>query len=288
MDYKVKEDTISNWDWEITPRRSWFKLGLKDLYDYRGLIFRFVRRDLMASYQQTIIGPLWIFLQPLLTTLIYLVVFGNIAKIPTDGIPKILFYLSGSIIWSFFFDSLSGTMYTFISNSHIFSKVYFPRLVMPISSILTQASRLLIQSLLFIVIFLYYQFEYDIFVPSLSIFIVPFLIILTAAFALGSGLLISVFTAKYRDVDTLSQYLLRLFMFATPIVFPSSIVPAQYKFLFWLNPLTPIIETFRSVLFNQQQIPFDYLLLAVIEVSIILMLGLILFKKYEVKVMDII
>jgi len=288
MDYKVKEDTISNWDWEITSRRSWFKLGLKDLYDYRGLIFRFVRRDLMASYQQTIIGPLWIFLQPLLTTLIYLVVFGNIAKIPTDGIPKILFYLSGSIIWSFFFDSLSGTMYTFISNSHIFSKVYFPRLVMPISSILTQASRLLIQSLLFIVIFLYYQFEYDIFVPSLSIFIVPFLIILTAAFALGSGLLISVFTAKYRDVDTLSQYLLRLFMFATPIVFPSSIVPAQYKFLFWLNPLTPIIETFRSVLFNQQQIPFDYLLLAVIEVSIILILGLILFKKYEVKVMDII
>src|SRR5690606_39085802 len=118
-----EEVALSDWDWEITSRRSWFKLGLKDLYQYKGLILRFVRRDLIASYQQTIIGPIWIFLQPLLTTLIYLVVFGNIAKISTDGIPKILFYLSGSIIWSFFFDSLSGTMYTFISNSHIFSKV---------------------------------------------------------------------------------------------------------------------------------------------------------------------
>lgn|SRR5690606_2817370 len=288
MNYKVKEEILSNWDWEITPRRSWLKLDLKDLYNYRALVVRFVRRDLIASYQQTIIGPLWIFLQPLLTTLIYMVVFGNIAKISTDGIPKILFYLSGSIIWSFFFDSLSGTMYTFISNSHIFSKVYFPRLVMPISNVLTQTIRLGIQSLLFTIIFLYYHIAYDLFNLSVEALIIPFLIILTAAFALGGGLLISVFTAKYRDVDTLSQYLLRLFMFATPIVFPSSIVPEQYRFLFWLNPLTPIIETFRAVLFNNQDIPFNYLLVATVEVTILLILGLVLFKKYEVKVMDII
>src|SRR5690606_12215995 len=213
MNYKVKEEILSNWDWEITPRRSWLKLDLKDLYNYRALVVRFVRRDLIASYQQTIIGPLWIFLQPLLTTLIYLIVFGNIAKISTDGIPKILFYLSGSIIWSFFFETLSGTMYTFISNSHIFSKVYFPRLVMPVSNVITQMVRLLIQAILFLIIYLYYHITFDMFTMSLSIIIVPFLIILTALFALGSGLLISVFTAKYRDVDTFMQHLLRLFMF---------------------------------------------------------------------------
>ena len=288
MDRQEKEVFLSDWDWKITPNRSWFKLDLKDLYHYRGLMLRFVRRDLITSYQQTIIGPLWIFLQPLLTTLIYLVVFGNIAKIPTDGIPKILFYLSGSIIWSFFFDSLSGTMYTFITNSHIFSKVYFPRLVMPISNLITQTIRMLIQALLFIIIFLYYHIAFDLFSLSATILIIPFLVILTAGFALGGGLLISVLTAKYRDVDTFIQYLLRLFMFATPIVFPSSMVPLKYKFLFWLNPLTPIIETFRSVFFNQQPIPYNYLLLAVAEVGVILILGLVLFKKREIEVMDII
>lgn len=283
-----KENISSDWDWEINSTRSWFKLGLRDLYHYRGLILRFVRRDLLASYQQTIIGPLWMFLQPLLTTLIYMVVFGNIAKISTDGVPKILFYLSGSIIWTFFFDSLSGTMYTFITNSHIFSKAYFPRLVMPASTIVTQLVRLLIQSLLFIIIYLFYYISYDMFNISAKMLLIPFLIILTAAFALGAGLLVSVFTAKYRDLDTFLQYILRLFMFATPVVFPISIVPLKYEFLLWLNPLTPIIETFRSAFFNRTDIRFDYLMLATLEVVILLILGLVAFKKREIKVMDII
>ncbi|MBB5440365.1 lipopolysaccharide transport system permease protein [Pedobacter sp. AK017] len=283
-----KENVSSDWEWEINSTRSWFKLGLKDLYFYRGLILRFVRRDLLASYQQTIIGPLWLFLQPLLTTIIYMVVFGNIVKISTDGIPKILFYLSGSIIWNFFFDSLSGTMYTFITNSHIFSKAYFPRLVMPASIIITQMVKLLIQSLLFVVIYFFYHISYGMFNLSVSLLLVPYLIILTAAFAMGAGLLISVFTAKYRDVDTFIQYILRLFMFATPVVFPSSIVPAKYEFLLWLNPLTPVIETFRSIFFNSSDIRFDYLLLATVEVAILLLLGLVLFKKREIEVMDII
>lgn len=288
MDINEKDDIRENWQWEINATQGWFKLGLRDLFAYRGLIMRFVRRDLIASYQQTIIGPLWIFLQPLLTTLIYLVVFGTFAKVSTDGVPKILFYLSGTIIWTFFFDNISGTMYTFISNAHIFNKVYFPRLIVPISNILTQTVRLSIQLLLFLIIFLFYHVVYDKFQLSYALLLVPFLIVLTAAFALGSGLLISVCTARYRDVDTFFQYILRLGMFVTPVVFPSSIVPLKYQFLFWLNPLTPIIETFRSVFFNQGVIQYHYLLLAVANITILLILGLVLFKRRETEVMDII
>ena len=288
MDINKKEDIVTDWQWEINATQSWFKLGLRDLYSYRGLIMRFVRRDLIASYQQTIIGPVWMFLQPLLTTLIYLVVFGSFAKVSTDGVPKILFYLSGTIIWTFFFDNISGTMYTFITNAHIFNKVYFPRLIVPISNIITQTVRLSIQFMLFLLIFLFYHIVYNKFQISATLLLVPFLIILTAAFALGSGLLISVFTARYRDIDTFFQYILRLGMFVTPVVFPSSIVPAKYQFLFWLNPLTPIIETFRAVFFNQGAIKYDYLLLAVADTTILLILGLVLFKRRETEVMDII
>jgi lipopolysaccharide transport system permease protein len=288
MDINKKEDIVTDWQWEINATQSWFKLGLRDLYSYRGLIMRFVRRDLIASYQQTIIGPVWMFLQPLLTTLIYLVVFGSFAKVSTDGVPKILFYLSGTIIWTFFFDNISGTMYTFITNAHIFNKVYFPRLIVPVSNIITQAVRLSIQFMLFLIIFLFYHIVYNKFQISATMLLVPFLIILTAAFALGSGLLISVFTARYRDIDTFFQYILRLGMFVTPVVFPSSIVPSKYQFLFWLNPLTPIIETFRAVFFNQGAIKYDYLLLAVVDTTILLILGLVLFKRRETEVMDII
>jgi len=288
MDTEEKEDIKLNWQWEISPAKSWFKMGLIDLYAYRGLILRFVRRDLIASYQQTIIGPIWIFLQPLFTTLIYLIVFGNFAKVSTDDTPKILFYMSGTIIWTFFFDNISGTMYTFITNAHIFNKVYFPRLVVPVSNIITQSVRLSIQLVLFIIIFLYYYIFFDKFQLSISLLLIPFLILLTATFALGSGLLIAVFTARYRDIDTFFQYILRLGMFITPVVFPSTIVPQKYQFLFWLNPLTPIIETFRSVFFHQNAIQYNYLLIATAEAIILLILGLILFKRREVEVMDII
>ncbi|WEK19419.1 MAG: ABC transporter permease [Candidatus Pedobacter colombiensis] len=288
MNFNEKEDITENWQWEINSTQSWFKLGLRDLYSYRGLIMRFVRRDLIASYQQTIIGPVWMFLQPLLTTSIYFVVFGNFAKVSTDGVPKILFYLSGTIIWTFFFDNISGTMYTFITNAQIFNKVYFPRLIMPISNIITQSVRLSIQLMLFVLIFLFYHILYDQFQLSYTLLLIPLLIILTAAFALGSGLLISVFTARYRDVDTFFQYILRLGMFVTPVVFPSSIVPLKYQFLFWLNPLTPIIETFRAVFFNHGAIQYNYLLLAVVNTTILLILGLAMFKKRETEVMDII
>lgn len=284
---ETKGDEV-NWQWEISPVKSWLKLGLKDLFSYRGLMLRFVRRDLIAGYQQTIIGPLWIFLQPLFTTLIYLIVFGTFAKVSTDDTPKILFYMSGTILWTFFFDIISGTMYTFIANAHIFNKVYFPRLVVPVSNIITQSVRLGIQIALFFVIFLFYHFVYGKFQLNAAMLLVPFLVILTAGFALGSGLLIAVFTARYRDIDTFFQYILRLGMFITPVVFPSSLVPEKYQFWFWLNPLTPIIETFRAIFFQQNAIQYHYLLIAVGETIFLLIVGLALFKRREVEVMDII
>lgn len=274
------------WQYETVSEQRWFQLGLKDLYYNRGLILRFSRRDLLASYQQTIIGPFWIFLQPLLTTMVYLLVFGRFAKISTDGIPPVLFYLAGSMIWNFFFDSLSGTMYTFISNAHIFNKVYFPRLIVPLSILLTQAIRLSIQCLLFILIYLFYYFAFQTIKPSGILFLLPALVLLTAGFSFGLGLLVSIITAKYRDLDNLLQFFLRLFMFATPVVYPASIIPEKYRLVFWLNPLTPIIETFRAAFLENGKVPWDPLAIACAEIFVLISVGLLLFKKRELDVMD--
>jgi lipopolysaccharide transport system permease protein len=278
----------ADWDWKIDPKISLFKWNLKEIWHYKDLLLRFVRRDLIANYQQTILGPFWILLQPVLTTITYYIIFGKIAKISTDGIPPILFYLPGIIIWSYFFDCLNSTMYTFLQNSNLFAKVYFPRLIVPFSNIISHTVRMLVQLLLFVIIYLVYFLLYHTIHLSAAVLLLPYLIVLTAAFGLGSGLIISVLTARYRDLDYALQFILRLFMFATPVVYPASIVPAQLKFLFWLNPLTPIIETFRSACFAGNAINTEFLFIATITVCIILITGMALFKKHETKLMDII
>jgi lipopolysaccharide transport system permease protein len=276
------------WDWRINPKISFFKWNLKELWQYKDLLFRFVRRDLIANYQQTILGPFWILLQPILTTITYYIIFSRIAKISTDNIPPILFYLPGIITWSYFFDCLNSTMYTFMQNTTLFSKAYFPRLIVPLSNIVSHTIRMSVQLVLFIIIYVIYFFIYHSVHISTAIILLPYLIILTAAFSLGAGLLISVLTARYRDLDYALQFILRLFMFATPVVYPASIIPSQYKFLFWINPLTPIIETFRAAFFSGNPVETKYLLLATCSVCIILIAGIALFKKHETKLMDII
>lgn len=276
------------WDWRINPKISFFKWNLKELWQYKDLLFRFVRRDLIANYQQTILGPFWILLQPILTTITYYIIFSRIAKISTDNIPPILFYLPGIIIWSYFFDCLNSTMYTFMQNATLFSKAYFPRLIVPLSNIISHTIRMSVQLALFIIIYVIYFFIYHSVHISPAIILLPYLIILTAAFSLGAGLLISVFTARYRDLDYALQFILRLFMFATPVVYPASIIPEQYKFLFWINPLTPIIETFRTAFFSGNPVELKYLLLATGSVCVILIIGISSFKKLETKLMDII
>ncbi|MVT40157.1 ABC transporter permease [Chitinophaga oryziterrae] len=281
-------DLQTQWKWKIEAKTRWFQWNLKELWQYKDLLNRFVRRDLIANYQQTVLGPFWIFLQPALTTLVYWLIFGKVARISTDGIPPVLFYLPGIIIWSYFSDCLNGTMYTFLQNSALFSKVYFPRLIIPLSAIVSHTIRMLVQLLLFTGIYLFYLIFTEAVKPNLYILLLPFLILLTAAFSLGTGLIISVMTARYRDLDYALQFVLRLFMFASPVVYPTSIVPEKYRFVFWLNPLTPIIESFRTAFFTTGPLHYKYLLLTLFSVTVILFTGLTLFKKKELNVMDII
>jgi lipopolysaccharide transport system permease protein len=278
--------TDEAWDWEIKPQENWWRLGLNELAHYKDLLFRFVQRDFSINYKQTIIGPFWIFLQPLLTTLVYVFVFGHITRIDTDGSPYLLFFLAGNIIWSFFSDCFVTVMYTFINNAQVFSKVYFPRLVVPLSGVLSQSIRMLVQLLLFLVIYLIYFFGFKNVYPNWYILLLPFLLLLTAAFALGLGLIASVFVAKYRDLENLTQILLRLFMFATPVIYPLSIVPGSYKVFFWLNPLTWVIEIFRAGFLTGKGISFSYMYICVAFVFAILLTGVFLFKKRELKVID--
>ena len=281
-------DKNTAWDWEIKPRARWFNFNLRELLQYKDLLFRFVRRDILISYQQTILGPVWVFLQPLLTTLVYFIIFTRIAKISTDNIPPILFYLPGAIIWTYFSECLNGTMNTFVNNAYIFRKVYFPRLITPLANVFFHSFRLAIQLVLFFVVYIFFAITQHNVTPSWWILLLPVLILITALFALGLGLMISVFTAKYRDIDNMLQFILRLFMFATPVVYPISIVPEKYRILFWLNPLTPVIETFRAGFFQPNIVHIKYLLLSILSVLVIMIIGLTLFRKNENEVMDVI
>jgi lipopolysaccharide transport system permease protein len=278
----------ADWQWEISAQRPWFRLNLRELFHYKDLLFRFVRRDIIASYQQTILGPIWVFLQPLFSTFVYFIIFSRVAKISTDGIPPFLFYLPGTIIWSYFADCVNATMNTFQINAYIFNKVYFPRIIVPLSTILFHSFRISIQLLLFLVVCSVYAVKGNPVHLSWQVLLVPVLIILTACFALGGGLIISVLTAKYRDLDNMTQFLLRLFMFAAPVVYPASLIPLKYKFIFWLNPLTPVIEIFRSSFFKPHPLPIPYLLLSFLTTFIILTTGIVLFNKREIQIMDVI
>lgn len=278
----------TQWDWEIKSGNHFFQVSLGELSQYKDLLLRFVRRDLMATYQQTIIGPVWIFLQPLLTTLVYSIVFGRIARLSTDGLPGLLFYFPGIILWNFFSDCLTEIMYTFIKNAAVFNKVYFPRILVPLSSILVQSIRFSIQLLVFLCIYGYYLLHHQHIAASWYVLLTPLLMLMTAALALGTGLLMSVIMAKYRDMENVFHFGLRLFMFATPVFYAASIVPAEYRFVFWLNPLTVIIETWRAAFFGVMPVPFHFLGIASVEIFILLTVGLLLFKKRERTVMDII
>jgi len=279
-------DSEPKWEWEIKPQQKWFQLHLGELLNYKDLIISFLRRELLSGYHQTVIGIFWIILQPILTTLFYFFVFNRIVKVSTDNIPPVLFYMSGSIIWSFFSDCLNGTMYSFLHNAHILSKVYFPRLILPLSMILNHTLRFGIQFALFVVVYVLYSVFYVHVSPSPYIFLFPLLIIQIAAFSSGIGFILSVYVARYRDIEYFMNFLLRLFMFITPVVYPTDLVPQQYRLFFWLNPLTPVIETFRTIFFNTGVIHYKYLLLSSASVFFILAVGVVVFKKKEIAVMD--
>ncbi|MBS1660665.1 MAG: ABC transporter permease [Bacteroidetes bacterium] len=276
------------WEWEIDPGRPWFRWELGSIVRYRDLLFRLVRRDLLANYKQTVLGAFWILLQPIMTTLVYWLIFSNIVKVPIGDVPPLLFYLSGIICWNFFSDCLNGSMYTFLTNAAIFNKVYFPRLIVPFSSMLAHSIRLSVQLvLLFLVYFLFY-IGGKVSAPGVSWLLLPPILLLTGLFGLGAGLIISVLTAKYRDLDYTLQFVLRIWMFASPVFYPAGLVKGSWKWVFWLNPLAPLIELFRSACFGIGEISFPYLIICIVTILSTLILGIALFKRHELKLTDII
>ncbi|RYG09610.1 MAG: ABC transporter permease [Chitinophagaceae bacterium] len=279
--------TSREWDLVIKPHDKLFNLHLKDVWNYRDLMWLFVRRDFVAQYKQTILGPLWHFIQPILTTAMFLLVFGKIAKISTDGIAPIAFYMSGITLWGYFSSALTNTSNTFVGNASIFGKVYFPRLVLPLSVVISNIVKLGIQLLLLALVIAYYHFNGYPFRFRWELLLLPFLVIQLAALGLGLGVIISSVTTKYRDFSVLLGFAIQLFMYMTPIVYPLSFVENKsYKWLILANPLTPVIEMFRYSLFGTGTITFELLLYSVLFTAIALFLGIVLFNRVEKTFMD--
>ncbi len=275
------------WDLEIKPQDKWYHLDLGAIWAYKDLLLLMVRRDFVSVYKQTILGPLWLFIQPIITTLTFTIIFGNIAHISTDGIPPILFYLSGITLWTYFADCLTKTSGTFIANAGVFGKVYFPRLIMPLSVLISNLVKLAIQLLMFLIFWIYFLSKgTDIHPHYLYIITVPFLILIMAGLGLGFGILISSLTTKYRDLTFLVGFGVQLMMYASPIVYPLSVVPGKYKFILLLNPVTSIIEAFKFTFLGTGIWNWNALLYSIIFMIILVLLSVIVFKKVEKTFMD--
>ncbi len=283
---KQSPDVNNDWTLIIKPRSNWFNFNLKELWHYKDLIMLFVKRDFISVYKQTILGPLWYIIQPILTAITYSVMFGKIANISTGGTPKLVFYLAGITIWNYFSDCLNKTSNTFISNASVFGKVYFPRLTVPISIIISNMITFFIQLLLFISFILYYSLTGSQIHISKYIFILPILIIIMAGIALGVGIIISSLTTKYRDLRFLITFSVQLLMFATPVIYPLSITSAKLKFYLLLNPLSSVVETFRCIFIGVGEYHWHYLGYSFMFMIVVLSIGIMMFNKVEKSFMD--
>ncbi len=282
MSNKLKED----WDLIIKPERSFFHLNIISLFNYRDLVYMFVKRDFVVFYKQTILGPLWYIIQPLVNTIIFTIIFGKVAKIPTDGIPPFIFYLAGNVVWGYFSTCLNLTSNTFVINQALFGKVYFPRLVVPISHVLISLLQFFIQFIIFLLFLTYFYFYGAEVTPNYFIFFLPLLLLQIALLSLGCGTIISALTAKYRDLTFAMTFLVQLWMFATPIVYPLSLIPENYRFFAVLNPMTSIVEIFRGAFLGQSTISLSYILTSIALTLLLLIAGLFLFNRVEKNFMD--
>jgi lipopolysaccharide transport system permease protein len=276
------------WDLVIEPREGWFNLHLDDLWRYRDLVTLFVRRDFVAQFKQTILGPAWFVLQPLLTTIMFTVVFGNIAKLDTDGLPKILFYMSGNILWLYFSTCLTSTSNTFAGNAHLFGKVYFPRLAVPVAVVISQILRLALQFVFFLGFWVVYALFTDAdihFTPHALL--LPLLVVIMAALGLGCGILISAVTTKYRDLQYLVQFGVQLAMYTTTTIFPlSAIKGGNARYFILANPMTPIIETFRYGFLGSGVFDWGHLVYSMVCAVVLLAAGVVIFNHVERTFMD--
>lgn len=283
------KDTNHNEDWSlvIKPKTGLFEIDFKELWQYRDLVMLLVKRDFVSFYKQTILGPIWFLVQPLLTTMMFLLVFGRIAQLPTDGVPAILFYLAGVTCWGYFSEALTKTSETFTANANIFGKVYFPRLIIPLSIVVSAMMRLGVQLILFFAVLGYYVFFSDSNIHlTWAVALFPVLIIMMGLLGLGLGLIFSALTTKYRDLRFLLTFGVQLLMYATPIVYPLSLAPEKYRWLIVANPFTAIIETFRFAFLGAGAFNSAYFTYSVVATIIILFTGVLIFNKVEKNFMD--
>jgi len=278
-------DTDS-WDLIITSRKKWYDLQLADVWRYRDLIALFVRRDFVSRYKQTILGPLWFIIQPLITSLVFTVIFGNIARLPTDGLPQYLFYLSGNVMWGYFSACLTGTSDTFIANAGIFGKVYFHRLVMPLSIIISNLLSFAIQFVFFLGFYLFFYLQGAAIQLTEWAFTLPLLILLMAGLGLGFGIIISSMTTKYRDLRYLVTFGVSLWMYATPVIYPVSSIPEKWRWVAAINPITPIIETFRAGFLGAGNASWANLAYSAGFMFVVMFIGVVIFNRVEKTFID--
>lgn len=276
----------NNWSTIIKPKTGLFELNIRELWKYRDLIFMFVKRDFKTFYKQTVLGPLWVIINPLLTTLMFTFVFGQIANISTDGMPQFVFYMAGNTIWAFFSSTLSKSSNTFINNAGVFGKVYFPRLVSPIATTISGMINFGIQFAIFVGIVIYYTISGGGVHPNIYVLLTPLLLIEVAALALGFGIIISSLTTKYKDLVILVTFGIQLWMYATPVVYPISQIPVKLQGIMLLNPVAPIVETFRYAFLGAGELPVMHLLISAGTTIIVLFVGMILFNRIEKTFMD--
>jgi len=274
------------WTTIISPRRGWLDINFKELWLYRDLILLFVRRDFVTFYKQTILGPLWFLLQPIFHMVVFTIIFGKIAKIPTDGLPQPLFYLAGIVVWNYFSNCLSAISNTFITNSNIFGKVYFPRLTVPVSVVLSNLMTFIVQFLLFLCFLLFYYLKGAVVRPNVYILFVPLLIIQMGILGLGFGILVSSLTTKYRDLTFVTTFGIQIWMYVTPVVYPISQISERWQWLFVLNPMASIIETFRYAFLGAGVVRLLYTAISVGATIAVLSAGIVLFNRVERTFMD--
>lgn len=280
-----ENNTMDKFQTVIIPKTGWFDIDIKEVWRYRDLISLFVRRNFVSNYKQTILGPAWAVIQPLLTTIVFNIVFGSLAGLAAEGVPSFLFFLSGTVLWTYFANCFTQTASTFTTNSAILGKVYFPRIVMPISTVLTNLISFAIQFIMFLVVLLYYFVRGEVQINGL-VLLLPLLILQMAMLGLGTGIIVSALTTKYRDLQMLVAFGVQLWMYATPVAYDIGIIPEKYMKLYMLNPMTSIINIFRKAFFNLGNFELNYYLLSWGITLVILFIGIILFNRVEKTFMD--
>jgi lipopolysaccharide transport system permease protein len=274
-----------NWDSVIESKSSIFDLRLKELWHYRDLLVMFVRRDFITVYKQTILGPLWFFIQPILTTITFTIIFGNIAQISTDGAPKVVFYMAGITVWNYFSSCLTSVSGVFNANAGIFGKVYFPRLIMPLTIVISNLMKFLVQYCMFLLFVLYFYFQQKIH-PNAWVYLTPLIILLMAIISMGIGLILSSMTTKYRDLNQLISFGIQLFMYATPVIYPSSSIPPDYAWLVDLNPLVGLFDYMRYAYLGVGDFNLSSLLYPTCFSLVVMTLGVMVFNKVQKTFMD--